>query len=97
MMPAPQRSAQKVERLNIRATAEEKQLIERAAGAARTSSSRFVLDAALRSAEEVLAEHTRFVLPHDRWAELVALLDRPARTIPGLAQAAAKRSPFGER
>jgi len=56
-----------------------------------------VLDAALRSAEEVLAEHTRFVLPHDRWAELVALLDRPARTIPALAQAAAKRSPFGER
>ena len=90
-------SKNKSERFNIRATREEKALVEQAARATRVTSSQFVLQAAVQSAEEVLADQTRFVLPADKWDQFVALLDRPAREIPALKEAAAKPSPFGER
>ena len=87
----------KTERLNIRASEAEKALLEQAAGASHQGVSQFMLQAALRSAEEVLADQTRFVLPSDRWGEFVALLDRPARVLPGLREAASKPSPFADR
>ena len=87
----------KGERFNIRATGEEKALVEQAARASRVTSSQFVLQAALRSAEEVLADRTRFVLPAEKWAKFVSLLDRPAREIPALKKAASRPSPFNDR
>ena len=87
----------KDQRLNIRASAEVKNLVEEAARAAHMTASAFVLQAALRSAQEVLADQTRFVLPEDQWAEFMRLLDRPARDIAALKQAAAQPSPFSER
>lgn len=90
-------SKSKSERFNIRATREEKALVEQAARASRVTSSQFVLQAAVQSAEEVLADQTRFVLPADKWNEFVAVLDRPAREIPTLKKAVSKPSPFGKR
>jgi uncharacterized protein (DUF1778 family) len=87
----------KAERFNIRATGDEKRLVEEAAAITRVSTSRFVMQAAVRSAEEVLSERTRFVLPADRWADFVARLDQPTREIPALRRAAAKPSPFVAR
>jgi uncharacterized protein (DUF1778 family) len=87
----------KDQRLNIRASAEVKNLVEEAARASHMTASAFVLQAALRSAQEVLADQTRFVLPEDQWAEFTSLLNRPAREIAALKQAAAKPSPFSER
>jgi uncharacterized protein (DUF1778 family) len=87
----------KDQRLNIRATAEVKNLVEEAARTTHMTASAFVLQAALRSAQEVLADQTRFVLPEEQWAEFSALLDRPAREIAALKQAAARPSPFSER
>lgn len=55
---------------------------------------RFVLQVALRSAEEVLADQTRFVVAAGAWAQFTALLDRPARVVPALREAVAKPSPF---
>lgn len=75
----------------------EKGLVEEAARATHVTSSQFVLQAALRSAEEVLAGRTRFVLSPAKWDEFVALHDRPAREIPTLKKAAAKPRPFRER
>jgi uncharacterized protein (DUF1778 family) len=83
--------------LNIRVTEEEKVMVEQAAHLTHMSMSRFMLLAALRSAEEVLADQTRFVLPSDQWDEFVALLDRPARVLPGLREVASKPSPFADR
>lgn len=83
---------QKDERLNLRITAEEKRLLQQAALATHVSTSQFVLQAALRSAEETLVGRTGYVIPTEAWERLVALLDRPARTIPSLAEAA-RRSP----
>jgi uncharacterized protein (DUF1778 family) len=87
----------KDQRLNIRATAEVKNLVEEAARTTHMTASAFVLQAALRSAQEVLADQTRFILPEEQWAEFSALLDRPAREIAALKQAAARPSPFSER
>ncbi len=93
-MATGQDSAVRSERLNIRATKEDKMLLEQAARLTRLSTSRFVLQAALQSAEELLVDQSRFVLPADTWYEFVEMLDRPARVIPTLAEAAAKPSPF---
>jgi uncharacterized protein (DUF1778 family) len=92
----PSRISKKAERLNIRATVEEKQLIEQAAETARMTTSQFVLQAAVRSAEKLLgdAERTRYLLSDREWDEFAAALDRPAREIPSLKRALSKRSPF---
>ena len=87
----------KDERFNIRAKREEKALVEQAAAASHMTTSQFMMQAALRSAEEVLADRTRFALPTDQWDSFVAALDRPARVIPELERAASKPSPFNER
>ena len=87
----------KDQRLNIRITADAKNLVEEAAEATGTTASAFVVQAALRSAQEVLADQTRFALPAQQWADFRALLDRPAREIPALKQAASRQSPFSER
>jgi uncharacterized protein (DUF1778 family) len=81
--------------LNIRVTEPEKRLVEQAASISHMGMSQFMLQATLRAAEEVLADQTRFVLPADAWDRFVALLDRPARVLPGLKEAASKPSPLG--
>ena len=87
----------KRERFNIRTTSEEKALVERAASLVRMTTSQFVLQAAVRSAEEVVADQTRFVLSPEKWDAFVEALDRPAREIPELKRASSKPSPFSER
>jgi len=85
------------DRLNIRIAPREKQLVEHAASASHMTTSQFVKLAALRSAEEVLADQTRFILPADQWAAFSEMLDRPARIIPALQEAAARPSRFRAR
>lgn len=87
----------KDERLNIRASRAEKAVLEEAASVSHMGVSQFMLQAALRSAEEVLADQSRFVVPADKWRDFLALLDRPARVIPALSDAASKPTAFGER
>jgi uncharacterized protein (DUF1778 family) len=90
-------STGKADRLNIRTTSRDKALVSLAARAASMSASAFVMRAAIRDAEEVLADQTRFTLSPDKWDAFVKALDRPAREIPALQRAAAKGSPFSER
>lgn len=92
-----EQTGNKEERLNLRVTSSEKRLLERAARAAHASTTHFILQAALRSAEDALAAETRFALSPERWSEFTASLERPARVIPALAEAASKPSPFRER
>ena len=90
-------SVTKDQRLNTRASAEVKNLVEEAARATNMTASAFILQAALRSAQNVLADQTRFVLAPDQWSAFTAVLNRPAREIGALARAASKPSPFSER
>lgn len=96
MAPLAKASQKKAERLNIRVTEDEKSLVEQAARLSRMNASQFVLQAALLSAESVVAEQTRFVLPPDKWDEFVALLDQPARDLPAVERLARKPSRFVE-
>ena len=97
MDPTTRERTTKEERFNIRAKHDEKALVEQAARVTHMTTSQFMLQAALRSAEEVLADQTRFVLAADQWDAFTMALDRPARLIPELEEAASKPSPFSER
>ena len=91
------RTSTKAARLNIRTSEEEKRLVEQAARCAHVSTSAFVMQAAVRSAEEVLADQTRVILPPDGWDAFAAMLDRPAREVPALKKALGKSGRSGGR
>ncbi len=81
-------------RWNLRVAPDANALVRQAASARHQNLTDFVIDAAVSEAERVLADRTRFVLGDDRWAEFVALLERPVRDNPGLAKLFAKQSVF---
>lgn len=83
------------ERLSIRVSKHDKQLIEAAAGISRVSASHFVVAAAVHTAEETMADQSRFVLSREEWTRFVEMLDRPARVTPALEEAACTPSIFG--
>jgi uncharacterized protein (DUF1778 family) len=72
----------KSSRLNLRISEEADAAIRRGAASAGTSVSAFIVRAAVERAERELADRTRFVLDREQWAEFVALLDRPPRSVP---------------
>ena len=75
---------QRDERLNLRISAAQQQLIRRGAAALDKSVTDFVLDSATAQAERVLADRRRFVLADEQWVALEALLDAPVRRNPKL-------------
>lgn len=95
--PGPRPGGLKDQRLNIRVSQAEKAVVEEAASLTHMGVSQFMLQAALQAAEEVLADQSRFVLPADRRHDFVRLLERPARVVPALADAASKPTPFRRR
>lgn len=74
---AQTRRPAKAERIALRASQEQRELIGRASEATSTTVSDFVLRASIARAEEVLADRREFRLPPDRWNAFVELLDRP--------------------
>lgn len=74
------------DRLHLRTTERQKQLIERAAAALDKSLTDFVLDSASERAEQVLADRRRFVVDDEAWTRLEELLDAPAEDLPRLRQ-----------
>lgn len=74
----------KDERIAVRASHEERELIAQASRASATTVSDFVLRASLARAEDVLAERREFRLPPDQWDAFVAMLDRPPVARPRL-------------
>ena len=87
---------QKEERLNIRASVRQKEIISRAASIEEKSLSEFVLDTAYQAAQEVLAEQTHFNLPQDQWETFCAALDAPPKSIPALRALLTEPSVFDE-
>ena len=73
MSPAQLRS----EKLDLRLTPGAKQTLQRAAAASQRSVSDFVLDSALASAAETLADRRQFQLDPQQWDAFVAALDAP--------------------
>ena len=82
MTSSPLRS----EKLDLRLTPGAKQTLQRAAAAAQRSVTDFVLESALASAAETLADRRSFQLDPEQWEALVAALDATPQLHPRLAR-----------
>jgi uncharacterized protein (DUF1778 family) len=71
-------------RFQLRATASEETLINVAASRQGVNVTEFIMRSARESAEQVLADQTRFVLDERQWKAFMAVLDRPAKEKPRL-------------
>jgi uncharacterized protein (DUF1778 family) len=80
MTSSPLRS----EKLDLRLTPGAKQTLQRAAAAAQRSVTEFVLESALASAAETLADRQSFQLDQERWEVFVNALDAPPQAHPRL-------------
>lgn len=95
-MPAPAETRRRDRRLDIRTTAEERDLINRAVAATGTDVTEFVVTHACDAARHLLADRTEFVLSPSASAAWDEINRRPARTLPGLAALMNRPSPFHE-
>lgn len=76
----------KTERLGLRTSERQRDLLRAASDAEGTSVSDFVLAHATRAAEQVLADRRQFELTDRGWDQFVARLDEPERDLPRLRQ-----------
>jgi len=81
-------------RIYLRASAEQINLIRRAAEAKRKTTSEFVLDSACRSAESALYDLRTIRLDQKGWKQFTAALGREARDIPELIDLFNEKAPW---
>jgi len=81
-------------RLEVRTTAEERELIDRAAEVAGTDLTSFVVDNITDAARRVLADRDRFSLSPEAAAEWERVNRRPAEELAGLRRLMQRPSPF---
>ena len=74
------------EKLDLRLIPGAKQTLQRAAAAAQRSVTDFVLESALASASETLADRQNFQLDPESWEAFLSALDAPPQAHPRLAQ-----------
>jgi uncharacterized protein (DUF1778 family) len=77
---------QKSERIDIRANAAAKRLLQEAARASHKNLSDYLLENGLAAAEQTLAERRLFALDEDKWKQFHAILSRPVKRKPRLAK-----------
>jgi uncharacterized protein (DUF1778 family) len=92
---APERS-QRNTRMNLRASAQQQQLIRRAAAALDKSMTDFVLDSAAAEAEKVLADRRWFLLDDAQWTRFEELLDAPVESMPRLRRTLTEPTVFDQ-
>jgi uncharacterized protein (DUF1778 family) len=83
MISAPTQKGRK-QRLSIRTTIEDKELIARAAEKENKNISDFVLENALSAAEAIVHDDAHLSLDEKRWRKFISVLDAPPRSIPAL-------------
>ena len=83
-------------RIELRATDEERALIDRAVAASGTDRTDFIITHASDAARRVLADRQTFPLDAQTLAAWEELNERPARELPGLAALFRRPSPFVE-
>lgn len=74
----------KSERIDVRASAPVKQLLQEAARVAHKNVSEFLLDAGIVAANQTLADRLRFELSPAKWEEFQRALDQPVGSKPKL-------------
>ena len=92
-MPTPTKR-NRSERIEVRATREDRALIDRAVAASGTDLTEFVLSNLTVAAHRVLADRTEFLLEPDELQAWEEINRRPARSLAGLRDLMARPSPF---
>jgi uncharacterized protein (DUF1778 family) len=82
--------------MELRTTAEERELIDRAAAVSGTDLTEFVIAHASEAARRLLADRDQFQLDSSTLQEWEAINARPARDLPGLRRLMQRPSPFTE-
>lgn len=82
------------QRINVRATERQEQLLRRAAEATDRSMTDFILEAASVQAERIMADRRWFVADESQWEEFNRLLDAPLPSTAKLHALAQRPSPF---
>lgn len=77
-------SYSKTERIDVRASATVKQLLQEAARSCHKNVSEFLLDAGVTAAAQTLADRRQFVLDEAQWQAFQTALDRPVQHKPRL-------------
>ena len=77
-------SLSKTERIDVRASATVKHLLQEAARSCHKNVSEFLLDAGLTAAAQTLADRRQFLLDEAQWQAFEAALDRPVQHKPRL-------------
>lgn len=80
--------------INLRIDPRQRELIDRAAAAMGKSRSAFMIDAAARSAEEMLLDQTAFSLTPRQWTAFNKALDRPPADNKKLARLLRAKAPW---
>lgn len=88
---------QKNERLDLRVKDSQKNYLIYAAALRDMKLSAFVLDSAMKEAEEVVNQNVHFKLPEKQWRAFCQALDRPAKKNPALKKLFSKPSVFDEQ
>lgn len=83
------------ERLEVRTTAEERNLINRAVDASGTDLTSFVVTNLVDASRQVLADRDRFVLLSEAASQWDKMNELPARELVGLRHLMNRPSPFG--
>ena len=83
-------------RMDLRTTAEERDLIDRAVAATGTDLTEFVVTHAYEAAQRVLADRGRFELDPAEAQEWEEINSRRAHDLPGLRRLMQRPSPFRE-
>ncbi len=96
-MPTQARKAFKDQRLSLRVSMVEKTTLESASRSVSMTTSEFVIRQAMASAEQILADRTRFLLSADQWEAFSARLDQRPRAIPAIMKLMTEPAPFDER
>jgi uncharacterized protein (DUF1778 family) len=84
----------KTSRIELRATQDDRDLLDRAALALGTDRSSFLLTQGRLAAQRVLADRQHFLLDAAAQQEWERINNRPARSLPGLARLLERTSPF---
>jgi len=100
-MEARPEKTKKASRINIRASARQKSVLKEAARLQQTTMSDFVLENAVKAAQEVvarerLADQTLFLLPRKQWDAFCAALEAPAKPKPRLKRLLTEAGLFDE-
>lgn len=84
----------KSQRINLRASARQEELLRRAATATDTSMTEFILGSAVDHAEKILADRRWFTVSQEQWDQFNLLLDAPLKDASKLRRLASRPSPF---